>query len=313
MTVPHPFDGPHARRAEAVRRAAEALGADAGHHHMLVRGSDQLLRFHGVAGIDTTEAAAARWRETEGLPALLGDADPDHVPPLNVLGVPPDDLYHDPAWRYGFGDLGYRRLLYASVTEGADLRGQISLLRADADPWAPGATALEAASVGLRTAFREAWDEERALAPPEGVVAIRPDGAVVAEGEVAAWIDRWDAGPWLRARAADECRRRGAARSRGDRAWVPGAFAQWRRIPGGGVLVTLEPVVAMELPPILLRLTPMQRRVASLAAAGATAVEIAAELGRSPDTVREHLSRIYQRLGVASRSELATTCRRMLI
>lgn len=52
------------------------------------------------------------------------------------------------------------------------------------------------------------------------------------------------------------------------------------------------------------KLTDAQRKVADLAVAGATVKEIAADLGRSPETVRDHLKAIYERLGIGSRVEL---------
>lgn len=57
-------------------------------------------------------------------------------------------------------------------------------------------------------------------------------------------------------------------------------------------------------------LTPREREVAALAAAGATATEIAAELGNTPHTVRGHLKSIYHRLGISTRVELAALLRR---
>lgn len=52
-------------------------------------------------------------------------------------------------------------------------------------------------------------------------------------------------------------------------------------------------------------LTPRQREVVGYAAAGATNREIAETLGISADTVSDHLSESYERLGVANRVELA--------
>jgi DNA-binding CsgD family transcriptional regulator len=51
-------------------------------------------------------------------------------------------------------------------------------------------------------------------------------------------------------------------------------------------------------------LSPRQREIAEYAAAGATAREIAATLGISPHTVRQHLKDVYRTLGVSSRVEL---------
>jgi DNA-binding CsgD family transcriptional regulator len=56
-------------------------------------------------------------------------------------------------------------------------------------------------------------------------------------------------------------------------------------------------------------LTPAQRRVAALVAEGRTNREVAAALFLSEHTVRTHLSHVYAKLGVRSRSELARTFR----
>ncbi|NOY94435.1 MAG: helix-turn-helix transcriptional regulator [Deltaproteobacteria bacterium] len=57
---------------------------------------------------------------------------------------------------------------------------------------------------------------------------------------------------------------------------------------------------------LLSALSPRQREVAELAATGATAIKIGQYLELSPHTVRQHLRAIYQRLGINSRSELAS-------
>jgi DNA-binding CsgD family transcriptional regulator len=52
-------------------------------------------------------------------------------------------------------------------------------------------------------------------------------------------------------------------------------------------------------------LTPSERRVADLAAAGLTNRRIAQRLGVTPKTVEVHLSSAYRKLGVTSRRQLA--------
>jgi DNA-binding CsgD family transcriptional regulator len=52
-------------------------------------------------------------------------------------------------------------------------------------------------------------------------------------------------------------------------------------------------------------ITAVEARVAELVAAGRSNREVAGELFMSPKTVEAHLSRIYRKLGVRSRAELA--------
>jgi DNA-binding CsgD family transcriptional regulator len=77
------------------------------------------------------------------------------------------------------------------------------------------------------------------------------------------------------------------------------------------VLVVLEELTLEPISDARLRrhfgLTPKQARIARLAALGASNAEIAAHFSLSPHTVRHHVSAILRRLGVRSRSALAST------
>ncbi len=58
-------------------------------------------------------------------------------------------------------------------------------------------------------------------------------------------------------------------------------------------------------PPSSGALTPTERRVAELVGRGLQTKQVAAALYVSPKTVEGHLTRIYGKLGVGSRTELA--------
>jgi DNA-binding CsgD family transcriptional regulator len=77
----------------------------------------------------------------------------------------------------------------------------------------------------------------------------------------------------------------------GARLWAERARAELARIGGR--------------PPSTDELTPTEKRIAELAAEGHTDKEIAAALFVTPKTVGTQLSRIYRKLGVRSRTELA--------
>jgi DNA-binding NarL/FixJ family response regulator len=56
------------------------------------------------------------------------------------------------------------------------------------------------------------------------------------------------------------------------------------------------------------RLSPREREVTQGAARGLTNRQLARDLAMSSATVKAHLNRIFQKLGVHSRAELAAVC-----
>lgn len=59
-------------------------------------------------------------------------------------------------------------------------------------------------------------------------------------------------------------------------------------------------------------LTPQERRIAQLVAAGSSNKDIAGAMFLSPKTVENHLGRIYRKCGVSSRTQLASLVLREL-
>ncbi len=101
---------------------------------------------------------------------------------------------------------------------------------------------------------------------------------------------------------------RGADRERAPSSTHAGGLIDLVRIHGEGgrvrYLAHVAPMPRLRLAPAA-ALTRAQQEIAELAAAGATLPEIARMKGRTLETVRAHVKAIYERLGVASRAELA--------
>jgi DNA-binding NarL/FixJ family response regulator len=74
-----------------------------------------------------------------------------------------------------------------------------------------------------------------------------------------------------------------------------------RQAASGGIAYSIRPSPAGRL-----RLSTREAQVVSLVVEGRSNDEIAVRLGISPKTVESHLTRIYERADVASRTELAT-------
>lgn len=86
-----------------------------------------------------------------------------------------------------------------------------------------------------------------------------------------------------------------------------GHRVRWSRLYGDcgtRYLLHLEPIAPLRLSSSFV-LSPTQRELAALAAAGATVAEIAQMKDLAPGTVQAHLRQVYERLGVGTRVELA--------
>ena len=123
-----------------------------------------------------------------------------------------------------------------------------------------------------------------------------PDHAELALGAAEGYAAlEW---PLLRAQALELAGDAAAARELYMRC---GSLRQVRRLTRGG-----DAARGADALPVLPALSARERQVATAVAAGLGNVEIAARLGLSVKTIETHLSRIYARLGLRSRAQLAS-------
>ncbi len=301
------LDAPRKLRESAASACMTAVGADAFGSYMVVRGTDDVVRYHGVAAVAVRPEVDALWSDGTGAVRVNGDVEVDEIAPNNRFGHPPESLYGKMAWRGFFGQFGYQRMLYMSVTAGTAQRGVACFLRSTPGEFEVAPEVLRRVSAEVAGAYRDAWALEEALAPPEGTLVVSPAKDVEGSPESLAWVERTGARAWLDVL----CTRAGPQRTMlgiSPYQWAPASLARVTPLPDGRAAVTFEGVRAVEMPAVVMELTPLQRRVAVMMASGATVAEIARGLDRSTETVREHIEAIYARLGVASRAEVATLC-----
>jgi DNA-binding CsgD family transcriptional regulator len=256
-------------------------------------------------------AAIVQRRVEERLPWLYGDPRaPDarwnrrFVPMRSVIDprtqLRPTQLYRRCYEPDGLHDelslVVYHRDCFVAWIAVVRGRGERPFERADLRRVSPLAGAISDALIAAEA-------RERAQVPDEpSDLVVRADGTVELASEPAR---RLLALP----RDADELR--AWARRVGACGAAPELFAgqrvRWTRLEGIGearYLLRLEPIAPLPLHPTYV-LSQMQREIAALAAAGATAPEIAAMKAMALPTVRTHLRQVYERLNVTSRAELA--------
>ena len=277
---------------------------------MYVRATDRVARLHGVRWVGPGEPATLR-STLEGAVFVLRCGALDHIAPTHAFTEVSATFYRSTFWESAFAPAGHRRALGYTATAEAEMRGSVYLLRKEPGPWSVPAAERRAAGAMVGHAFRAAWEAELAIGVPEGTLIVDAQGAVRGDPAAEAWLERAEAADYVRGVAARATAGGAGAGLLGpsDRAWAPAGFLRAQPLPEGGAVIALEPALPGEFPDVLVRLTPAQLNVASLAAAGATNNEIAAALGVGAETVRSHLSAVYEKLGVASRAELASRIR----
>lgn len=292
---------------EQLHAAGEAEGAfywEAVEHGGLVMAGD----YDVVGRPDRMAAGIETLRTPTGFAALPTDPRRprvlEHRSFLEDTAIMPADRWKDCAFYHAvYVPNGVGSQLRLRVYQGGRFLAHVAVARVLGTPdfgpaerrrlqplVAPVLTAFTAAS-----ALDEAPGSAHLLARPDGTVELVTAGA-------RAWLER----PGF----PEALRQAVRAAERGQVLWawpMLRARAHLVRVESGALsryVVAVTPLTHPAVEPAL-ALTTSQRAVAELAAAGATAEEIARHLGRSSNTVRSLLRVAYRRLGVRSRPELA--------
>ncbi len=269
---------------DAARAAAESdrlyAGGEGGLGALMGRQFNAIVRFGGDPERVLTEVAAAG-------DTAIAEIDPTPfsglLPPLVRAAVAAGRIEVAERWVARTEDRAARAGLSASAARAARGRIEIMLAKGEAEPAATLATA--AAEAAAAAALRQEEQELRLLAGRSLLAGGEREEAIAVLHGVAATTAAAKAVA-LEEEAARELRRAGSRVSAQTRRAAAAASSD-----GGG--------------DGLAALTEREREVAELVAVGGSNKEVAAQLFLSEKTVEHHLSRIYAKLEVRSRVELA--------
>jgi DNA-binding CsgD family transcriptional regulator len=288
-------------RRRVLRRLMERTRADAALFHRLVR-ADGATRIVDVCAVGS-ESLVRTLERLEGEPASALPSDVAHALPIDAFGIQPIDAAPATVRDTWWSPSGICDVLGTNVCRDATLVGVVYLFRC-------GESArFTTADVGAANGILR-WARAQLESVAASDTAPKLQGSWVFDFGGRALYTPLGANPAVGNLFAATIR--AALQVDGPtQAFVAGHAVTVERLagPGGGAVLLradlVKPVVLDEI----MHLTPLKRRIAAYAAQGATVAEIADVLGRSPETVRTHLKRIYEQLGVASRLELAEACR----
>jgi DNA-binding CsgD family transcriptional regulator len=220
-------------------------------------------------------------------------------------------------WQEMLRPNGFDGELRVSFVDGAGCWGSLILVRhrsrPDFDPQAMLAVGRLARSLaaGLRRTVvaQQATPEQTTEGP--GLVVLDRHGQVESLTPAArCWLDHLGEDPPVLSAVAASARSSGPARAR-----VRTASGQWLILhgarldgdPHGRVSVIVEPPRPADLAPLLVAaygLSDREQAVAALVFQGRSTRQIARALSISPYTVQEHLTAVFDKVGVRSRGEL---------
>lgn len=305
-----PISSPEGMREHALRCLRSATNADVAVFYTLRRRGENDCFAHPC--FDGDREVGEFVVGTEGRPiGRLPALDPAHAPPrarrtfLNLRDIyAPDEL--ERIWLYSefYEALRVRDQLRLFVFDGRRFVGWFGAFRRGRAAFAPQLktrlTALVAPAVAtLSLADRIERDRD---GDETAHLVLDGNGRILyASSSAGAWCSGERA-----ARLESLTTRFDAGSGEADAFW-DGHEVRLVRLAGERSVTYLATVTRAQ--PLVLApaadLSPRQREVADLAAAGATVPEIAHALGSSAETIRSHLREVYRRLNVASRPDLA--------
>jgi DNA-binding NarL/FixJ family response regulator len=271
---------------DAARAAAESdrlyATGEGGLGALMAREFNAIVRFGGDPERVLSAVAAAGGTSIAEIDATSFSG---LLPPLVRAAIAAGRIEIAERWVARTEGHAARAGLPASATRAA--RGRIEVMLAHGEAAAAAELATAGAEAAAAASLRQEELELRLLAGGALLAAESREEAIAALQEVAAAAAAAKA-VGLEEEAARELRRAGSRVSAQTRRAAAAATSDDDRGNGG-----------------LAALTPREREVAQLVAAGGSNKEVAATLYLSEKTVEHHLSRIYAKLEVRSRVELA--------
>ncbi|MCB9683005.1 MAG: response regulator transcription factor [Alphaproteobacteria bacterium] len=281
----------------------DRVDGDVAIHHQLARGgADRRLRIVNPVAVDA-RGQVTPMVDLDGVPYTELGVDLATAPPFDSFGLARIAELPAEARQALSRTVGDADLLSVHLRDGMRYLGSVSVFRNR------GRRALDAADKlsadAVVPALLDALRDEGMRA-----AALSRHTAVVFSGDGRPRFGTFDANPLVIERIGALASSFLAGDGSHERV-VQGVHVTFERLIGEGtevVLASCAPTEPMQIVAPML-LTPRKRRIAQAAMRGATVSEIAKMLGRGDETVRTHLKRIYEVLGVASRVELAEACR----